>query len=154
MAAHSIHNFWRKVNKNGPNGCWVWTAATKQAGYGMIGFKTKLCLAHRLSWELHNGPIPNGLCVLHKCDNPPCVNPNHLFLGSRKDNNLDKIKKGRSPNLKGSNSGRAVLIESQILEIRELLKTDLTQQEIGNLYGVSRSTIKEIKCGSNWGWLK
>lgn len=76
-------------------GCWIWTAATHQ-GYGEICYKGKKETAHRVSWELHNGPIPHGLWVLHRCDTRECVNPKHLFLGTQLDNIADCVKKGRN----------------------------------------------------------
>lgn len=85
--------FWEKVDKSGD--CWVWTASVDLKGYG--NFKHPLGSdAHTFSWTLHYGPITGGLCVLHRCDNPPCIRPNHLFLGTRADNNLDMIDKGRA----------------------------------------------------------
>ena len=78
--------------------CWNWTGWTSSAGYGMIGNNYKDRGAHRYSWELSNGPISKGLCVLHKCDNPACINPDHLFLGTKGDNNRDRVKKGRDAN--------------------------------------------------------
>jgi len=82
--------FWRYVLKSVGNGCWIWTGALRQ-GYGQISNK----VAHRVSWEIHNGPIPQGFFVCHHCDNPPCVNPYHLFLGNAQDNTSDMIIKGR-----------------------------------------------------------
>lgn len=88
---------WEKVDKAGD--CWVWTAGRNPKGYGRIGRGGRgegVVLAHRAVWELANGPVPEGLFVLHRCDNPPCVRPNHLFLGTKADNNQDMASKGRN----------------------------------------------------------
>jgi len=107
--------FWPKVDKNGSapehcpelGPCWVWTGAHVPWGYGQIGLTgRKNGRAHVVSWEMHNGPIPDGLWVLHKCDNPPCVRPDHLFLGTVQDNTADMIAKGRH-NLSGLRNWRA-----------------------------------------------
>lgn len=90
--------FWPKVDVRGHEECWEWTASRKERGYGVFsrpGHNNGALKAHRVSWELANGPIPDGLCVLHRCDNPPCVNPAHLFLGTIADNNRDMSLKGR-----------------------------------------------------------
>jgi hypothetical protein len=89
--------FWEKVLKT--DGCWVWIAARNPLGYGLASVESRTIKAYRVSWELSNGPIPKGLCVLHRCDNPPCVNPDHLFLGTIRDNNIDRQRKGRTKNL-------------------------------------------------------
>lgn len=102
---HLHERFWEKVNVNAPGGCWEWTGSRTMAGrgYGTIGIGGRSTLAHRVSWEIKNGPIPDGpghhgVCVLHRCDNPPCVRPDHLFLGTQKDNVEDMDTKGRRRN--------------------------------------------------------
>ena len=85
--------FWGKVDKT--DGCWLWTAGTNINGYGRLSVNRIAILAHRYSWALHNGEIPKGMCVMHKCDNPPCVNPDHLEMGSQQDNLKDMLSKGR-----------------------------------------------------------
>jgi hypothetical protein len=94
--------FWPKVDRSGgPDACWPWTATVRSDGYGMIDVGGKMVGAHRVSWEIANGPIPvggdyHGTCVLHRCDNPLCVNPSHLFLGTNDDNTKDRDAKGRA----------------------------------------------------------
>lgn len=95
--------FWKHVTKDGPNGCWVWGDSRTEFGYGLLvkersskTYRGKQKTAHRLSWELHHGEVPDGLSVLHRCDNPPCVNPDHLFLGTHADNMRDMFEKGRN----------------------------------------------------------
>jgi len=133
----------------GKSGCWLWTASLNNEGYGKIRVKDKIKSAHRVSYELHIGKIPNGLCVLHDCDIPACVNPDHFFLGTVPDNNEDKVKKGRQA--KGSKVHGAKLNEADIPEIRKDLKEgSLTQQEIAAKFGVSKVQISRIKLGKTW----
>lgn len=93
---------WRRVNKNAPNGCWEWGGWRHEHGYGRIRAvstgKSKFLRTHRVSWAIHNGPVPVGMDVLHRCDNPPCCNPAHLFLGTDADNMNDMAAKGRAFN--------------------------------------------------------
>ena len=92
-----MERFWNKVMKIvETDECWEWIAFKNKDGYGLFGYNGKNQKAHRVSWQLHNGPIPDGLCVLHKCDNPSCVNPNHLFLGTNADNIKDRVNKNRT----------------------------------------------------------
>jgi hypothetical protein len=136
--------FWAKVDIGGPDDCWEWTGTkNKKFKHGRVGKDYKLVLAHRLSWELTNGPIPEGICVCHKCDNPPCCNPNHLFLGTKKDNMQDMIKKGRSNYLNGEAHGSAKLTTAQVLEILRVGKAR-TSTEWAAEFGVSRSCIKHV----------
>lgn len=147
--------FWRKVDKRGSDDCWEWTACCDKRGYGLInegGHYGKRLFAHRVSWQIHNGPIPEGLCVCHHCDNPVCVNPIHLFLGTDKDNLEDCVRKGRSA--RGEKNGIAKLAEKEIHTIRRLLKENHTQAALARMYNVDFMTIHYIKTGRNWGWLE
>lgn len=88
-------NFWAKVNKRGHGGCWLWIAAIDSRGRGAFVRRQRRVQAHRISWELHHGPIPKGLWVLHHCDVRNCVNPKHLYLGDAQDNSDDRLRRGR-----------------------------------------------------------
>jgi len=148
-----IERFFSKVNILSPDECWEWKAGTFKSGYGAFFIDGNNEGAHRVSWKIHNGKIPEGLSVLHKCDNPLCVNPDHLFLGTQEDNMTDKVSKGRQSSviLLGELNGQAVLVESQVIEIRELYSTGLvSQQDIADYFGVSRSHISNIITGHKW----
>jgi len=94
----AIDRFWSKVAKAGAGDCWPWSASTVRGGYGKFSIESRYVQAHRLSWVLAHGQISGALLVLHRCDNPPCVNPSHLFLGTHLDNVIDMYAKGRQPN--------------------------------------------------------
>lgn len=138
------------------SGCWEFVGAISD-GYGTIRYNGRVHKAHRVAWEVENGPIPNDLCVLHKCDNTKCCNLEHLFLGTKKDNSDDMIAKGRdwheSEWVRGELNGHAKLKEEDVIEIRNLLEKGYTQQFIADEFGVSREAISRIKTGRNWGWL-
>jgi hypothetical protein len=85
--------FWAKVSKG--DGCWIWTGSRNPKGYGRLNTGNRVRLAHAISWELSHGAVPDGLWVLHRCDNPPCVRPDHLWLGTAADNTADMVAKGR-----------------------------------------------------------
>lgn len=129
-----------------PNtGCWLWFGVTSGKGYGAMQVNKQQKLAHRVSWEIHYGPIPKGICVLHKCDTPLCVNPAHLFLGTKADNMADRDAKGRTA--KGENNGRAKLAETQAAAIRE---DPRSLREIASDYGVHYTAIGKIKRRERW----
>jgi len=133
-----------------PDACWEWKASKNKYGYGQFSVNGKFAYAHRLSYELFCGEITKEMYVCHKCDNRICVNPRHLFLGTPKDNVLDMFQKGRSNKAKGSKHPFAKLKEDDVLKIRKLLKTQLSQTEIGKMFGVGQARISMIKCGKNW----
>lgn len=129
-----------------PNsGCWLWIGACDRKGNGKVQVSGVAWYAHRASFTLHRGPIPGGMHVLHKCDTPACINPEHLFLGSNADNHLDKIAKGR--HAFGMGNAAHKLTEAQVAAIRFDART---QQVIADSYGVSPSTISLIKLGKTW----
>lgn len=131
------------------SGCWEYTGGLNGRGYGNIWDNGTTRSAHVVSYELHCGPVPEGLNVLHSCDNRKCICPDHLFVGTTQNNIDDMVNKGRD-GFKGSRNGRALLTENDILAIRRLLNC-YSQQYIADKYGVSRSTIAAIKSGRNWG---
>lgn len=138
--------FWPKVSKT--DGCWLWTGAKSFDGYGHIR-NGRVVHAHRVSWELHNDQIPEGICVLHSCDVRHCVNPDHLFLGTRKDNAEDREKKGRGNQVSGERHGRAgaKLSEEQITAIREMPGT---LRAVAARFGVHWQTVSNIKSRRHW----
>ncbi len=141
-----LKRFWAKVDKT--DGCWVWTAGKNRTGYGRINIAGKNCYAHRVSWELaHGSPPPD--CLLHKCDNPACVRPDHLFEGTRADNVYDMVNKGRARwgTVRGVNHGGAKLTEKNVRAIREDPRTQLC---IAIEYRVSRALVGLIKSRELW----
>lgn len=143
-----MERFWNKVDKT--SDCWNWIAALNKGGYGI--FKAcKNSLAHRVSWVLHFGEIPNQMKVLHKCDNRKCVNPDHLFLGTQIDNINDMVSKGRQNTVRGSKNYNAKLTESVVKEIREKYSDRaISTATIARIYGVSQPMISYILINKSW----
>ncbi len=144
--------FWAHVEKT--EGCWNWTAHRNSDGYGMIGLERtrRVERTHRLSWVLHNGPIPDGLQVLHRCDNPACVRPDHLWLGTQIENIADMDAKGRrrfNP-ARGSQLPNAKLTEADIPVIWQMIGAGVSDRLIGERFGVTRLAILLIRHGKNW----
>ena len=146
-----MQRFWDKVKKSTSSDCWEWTAARTQSGYGQIGIDGVVKYAHRFSWELHFDEIPDGLCVCHHCDNPGCVNPNHLFVGTIADNNRDMSVKGRQRGPSGEKSANSKLTKEDVLEIRRLYAIgDYLQREIADQFNIDRSQISRVVCQKTW----
>ncbi len=142
--------FWSKVQICGPDDCWNWIGATKDNGYGTFGHLYENLYAHRFSWELKNGKIPNGMFVLHRCDNPACVNPSHLFLGTHTDNMRDKENKGRANHPSGELNGKSKITRSDVLEIRRMHSSGVTQREIGTRFKISGVQAYRIATKKHW----
>jgi hypothetical protein len=137
-------SFWKYTKKGGEDECWPWIASLNGYGYGQC----QGSLAHRVSYELHFGPIASGLSVLHKCDNRACVNPSRLFLGTQAQNMADMTIKDRS--LYGERNHQAKLTEAQVLQIRGLLELGHSLLEIAAHFRVSRDCIYNIRRGKSW----
>ena len=143
--------FWKKVDDSG--GCWLWLGSTFPNGYGKISSHGKSLLTHRLSWEIdHRQPVPDGLEVLHRCDNPPCVNPVHLFLGTQAENIADMDAKGRAnrPRLAGEQSPRARLTVLVVREMRRLHALGVGPHRLGSMFGVSVGAACHVIAGRSW----
>lgn len=152
--------FWEKVLIDDDDKCWEWQSSKNKKGYGnfylSVGHSKDLhCLAHRMSYKLRYGDFDETLCVLHKCDNPSCVNPSHLFLGTNNDNVQDKLLKVRQPILLGNDNPVAKLNENDVREIRKLYKPrKYTLEMLARKYNVHLSTIAYAINGKNWGHVK
>ena len=146
--------FWNNVNKT--SNCWLWTGYINEKGYGRLRYGGKLVYAHRLSYLLHNQQLPSDLCVLHKCDNPPCVNPDHLFLGTKKQNNEDMASKGRQffqrcpEETQGEKHRNSRLTNSDVLEIRRMSLEGVKNVRLSEKFGVTKTMIGYIVSRKNW----
>lgn len=142
--------FWSKVSRG--NGCWEWAANRQVAGYGQFTIRDGVpTVAHRVSFALTYGPIPPGGVVCHTCDNPPCVRPDHLFLGTQADNAADMFAKGRQGiRHHGEAKPSARLTEAEVREIRAAPAHFGVLRELSRQYGVSNTTIRKIRTGEKW----
>ena len=150
--------FWSKVEKKSSQECWPWIGAKNKTGlaYGRFGRNHIIYKAAQVSWKIHFGPIPkgygyHGICVCHSCDNPSCVNPHHLFLGTQGDNFRDMMKKNRrKKDYRGENNPAHRLTLEKVKEIRNLLIKEIPYRQIAKRYGVGGTTILHIKHGHTW----
>lgn len=139
----------RSIHYEVNSGCWLWSGAMERHGYGrLFGSDGHIQSAHRASWEIHNGPIADGLCVCHRCDTPACVNPSHLFLGSQRENIQDASRKRRTP--LGERQGHSKLKNAEVLEIRRLAASGEKQKDIGRRFGIAQPTVSEIVARRRW----
>lgn len=142
MTNHDLSRFYSKVYCDPNTGCFLWFGSVNNVGYGSFSIKVdgkhSMRLAHRLSWEIQRGPIPEGLCVLHRCDTPRCVNPDHLFLGTKLDNNRDASRKGRH------GRGTAKISIAQAEMIRKCSEGGVSGRQLAKEFGLSPARISQI----------
>lgn len=151
MPALSLFN--KKWTPEPFSGCWLWTAAQYPTGmgYGTFLFQGRTTPAHRASWEIYRGKIPDGICVLHKCDTPLCVNPDHLWLGTKLDNSRDAVSKGRRPSQRGDKNGNCKLSEDQVRMVRS---SPIPNTRMAKQLGIDRQTVWRIRTQISWKHLK
>lgn len=135
--------FWQHVDKS--TSCWQWRSSIDKDGYGEITHLYQKYKAHRLSWEINVGPIGDGLCVCHHCDNPGCVNPEHLFLGTNAQNTADKVAKGRQ--CIGIRNAQSKINDEAVRDIRS---STISGIQIAKKYGISNQLVSNIRLRKNW----
>lgn len=152
MSEHTpevAHRFMRKTLATAV-GCVEWQGAHSHKGYGEFWLDGSMRQAHRVAWEIEYGPIPEGMWVLHSCDNRGCVNPKHLFLGTHRDNMADMVAKGRGAGARGARNGNASLTEREVSAIRFLLGYGESQRRVAQKFGVSQSLVGKIARREVW----
>lgn len=148
MTPAAMSRFWGRVDQSGD--CWLWSGAVGASGYGRFDLKGRGRPAHRVSYAMAKGDIPDGLFVCHHCDNRLCVKPSHLFLGNNSDNMRDMVRKGRCNVPVGARVHNAILNDEMVVEIKRRLAKRESCTSIGKVYGVGVLTISLIKRGKAW----
>lgn len=133
------------------SGCWLWEGRTDKDGYGITSYKCKAMKTHRASWIVFRGEIPKGFCVCHKCDNPSCINPDHLFVGTNLDNVKDRDKKNRAATME--KSGCTKFKKEDVIKIRNMHKDGISYNAIGKMFSTSATTIRRIVLRQTWSLL-
>jgi HNH endonuclease len=148
----TAERLWPRVGKPNSDGCREWNGGRGPQGYGVIWLhvdhKSFKALTHRVAYELSHGPIPDGLFVLHRCDNPPCCNPEHLFLGTKQDNRDDCVRKGRQA--VGEINGKSKLTAAEVVQIRDLRRYGYYLTELARLYGIGATAVRQICTRTTW----
>jgi hypothetical protein len=147
----TLQRFWARVDKSGD--CWIWTGARASTGYGHFSTKGKDTYAHRFAFEMTYGAVLPGMCICHTCDNPPCCNPKHLFVGTTADNMADRDRKGRSRIIgrPGERNHIAKLTWTQVREIRAIYaQGGYTQRRLARMFGISNGNVAAILQGKTW----
>lgn len=151
LTKKDIERFYSKFTPGGVDECWEWEGRIQHSGHGVLSFNKSSLKAHRIAYFLANGPIPEGLSVCHSCDNPACVNPGHLWLGTQADNNADRDRKGRAKTAKGAKRPNAILTEDDVRKIiARYAEGGVTHKQLATEYGVAKTTITRIMMGLNW----
>ena len=140
--------FWSRISIRGPHECWPWMMGVWPKGYGRFSMGGQTWFAHRLAWVFLHGPIPKGKHVCHSCDNPPCCNPRHLWLGTLSENTRDRDQKGRCA--RGEKHYLAKLTEMDIRFIRHWIRRGFTQASIAAVFGITPPTVSAIHTGYTW----
>lgn len=150
FAAQVPIRFWAKVAKT--DGCWEWQGTRTKDGYGQTKSNRVSVYTHRLSWEMAHGAIPPGMTINHTCDNPPCVRPDHLVLGTQQSNMVDMKRRGRASGgtVQGSRVGTARLTEATAAAIRAEYAQGTSKRALAQKYGVARPTIYKLLAGETW----
>jgi hypothetical protein len=160
-AVHPSERFWGKVQVGSAIECWEWRGARYRNGYGFLfagplyPTRARFVKAHRLSWEIANGEVPEGLCVLHHCDNPSCVNPAHLYVGTRRDNARDRAvrKRGKEQRQRGEQNDNSKLVEADVREIIAALERGETQISVAAQFGIKQPQVSRIARRVSWAHL-
>lgn len=164
LRPQDIARFWARVDRRGPDECWLWTGTKTMRGRGLFSLRAfSPFVAARVAWLIAHGPIPLGLCVCHHCDNPRCTNPSHLFVGTQADNMADAVRKGRIRKgeysfvhihpermARGERHGHARLKEDDVICIREAYAGGSSQYVLARRFGVSRTNIERIIHSETW----
>lgn len=145
---NELSDVWRNVRRAPGDGCWPWTATFNRDGYGLFSVDGVYRVAHRVAWEVTNGPVQAGLSVLHHCDNRACIRPSHLFLGTPADNSADMVAKGRQTC--GARQVHAKLTDDHVRAIRSLHAAGHSQRDLAFLFNITQPNVGYIVRGDTW----